>query len=173
MNNGSVQLMPRALDLGSSCAFTVGEILLSYTEWTLTPLTDRPESVRTVMGFVLPSWQRGSVWNTNQKIALIESMWRGIPIGTYTYNQTEHQGRMDNLLIDGQQRLSAIEDYVSDMFRVFGYLYSEITPIDKRRFRTGIIFPAYITRSEDETYLREYYNLMNFGGVSHSDHERA
>lgn len=67
---------------------------------------------RTVMGFVLPSWQRGLVWTEAQKIAFIESAWRGVPIGTYTYNEAPIGSPLDYLLIDGQQRMNAIQEYI-------------------------------------------------------------
>jgi hypothetical protein len=34
-------------------------------------------------------------------------------------------------------------------------------------------FSAYLTQSEDEAYLRGYYNMMNFGGTAHTEDQRA
>lgn len=41
-----------------------------------------PYDRRIVMGFCLPSWQRGFVWSEAQKIAFIESAWRGLNLET-------------------------------------------------------------------------------------------
>ena len=132
-----------------------------------------PENLRTVMGFRLPVWQRGSVWTESQKISFIESAWKGIPLGTYSFTQIFKIGHpLDNLLIDGQQRMSAIDDYVNDKFKVFGYYFSEIGEIDIRMWNM-IVFPSYVIANEDEEYLKNYYNLMNFGGTAHKDSERA
>lgn len=132
-----------------------------------------PEGLRTIMGFKVPKWQRPLVWTMRQKISLIESIWSGLNIGTYSYNVTptpEHP--LDLVLIDGQQRLFAIQEYIEDKFKVHGYLYSEITVFDRRRFGMSH-FSCYETHTEDEQYLKDYYNLTNFGGTAHKEEERA
>src|SRR5690606_28851260 len=128
---------------------------------------------RQVLGFFLPPWQRGLVWTREQNISLLESAWRGIGIGTFTYNDADIEHPLDNLLIDGQQRMNALELYFNDEFPVFGYKWSEVTDVDRRLFLYSIPFPSYSLRSHDEQELRNYYNLMNFGGVAHKDGEQA
>ena len=56
---------------------------------------------------------------------------------------------------------------------MFGYRWSEVTLVDQRFFETGAHFHCYITESEDEAYLKSYYNMMNFGGTAHRESERA
>jgi hypothetical protein len=128
---------------------------------------------RTVMGFKLPSWQRGLVWTRGQKISFIESAWRGVGLGTYTYNEAGIGSPYDELLVDGQQRMNAIQSYLDDEFPVFGWRWSEVTPADRRQWSMSTMFSAYITQTEDEEYLRNYYNLMNFGGTAHGPNEKA
>lgn len=170
----SDRVMPPSRDLGRYFNATMGFPMLRYQKAsTADSHAENLFGYREVMGFFLPSWQRGSVWTEKQKIALIESAWQGISIGTFTYNTAAINSPYDNLLIDGQQRMSAIQDYVEDKFPVFGYRYSEITEVDKRRWIMSVHFPAYETMSEDENYLREYYNLLNFGGTAHKEDERA
>lgn len=135
--------------------------------------TGNPLGLRVVMGYFLPTWQRPLVWTEEQKVRLIESAWKGLSIGTYTYNRARLGSPYDNLLIDGQQRLHAIECYLNDEFPVFGYRWSEVTKVDRRVWEMTIHFRSYITETENETYLRDYYNLMNFGGTAHKETERA
>lgn len=168
------RLMPSRLDLGDHAQSTMSFPILQYRN----ALKGKPEAenifgYREVMGFFLPSWQRGSVWTESQKIALMESAWKGINIGTFTYNVAGIGSPYDNLLIDGQQRMQALQDYIEDKFPVFGYRYSETTVVDRRMFEMSTHFNSYRTQSEDETFLREYYNLMNFGGTAHNEDERA
>lgn len=132
-----------------------------------------PHGLRSVMGFYLPTWQRGLVWTEAQDTAFLESAWRGINLGTYTYNQADMGSPYDGLLIDGQQRMSALERYLNDEFPVFGWRWSEVTPVDRRSFEMTTIFGSHVTETEDEEYLRGYYNLTNFGGVAHKECERA
>lgn len=131
-----------------------------------------PTGLRTVMGFNLPPWQRPDVWTPQQKLSFIESAWLGIPIGTYTYNDWEAGSPVDNLLIDGQQRLRAIQEYLAGAFSVFGAYFADLSTRDQRRFE-GTKFACYRCETEDEAYLRTYYDLTNFGGTPHEPHQRA
>lgn len=165
--------MPERINLGQHMASTMAAPLGQYREWQENPAEINPHGLRTAMGYCLPTWQRGEVWTLAQKIALIESAWRGVSIGTYTFNRGKYGSRFDNLLVDGQQRMLAIQDYIEDKFPVFGYRYSEVTVVDRRLWNVSIHFHSYITETEDEAYLRGYYNLMNFGGTAHKQTERA
>lgn len=166
----STSVMPQRIDLGSHYASTVGHAVLNHK----IEETPNKHNYRTVMGFFIPTWQRGLVWEETRQVNLVESLWRGIPIGTYTYNVSEEfGGRLDNILIDGQQRLNALQRYLDDEFKVFGHKWSELTKTDQRMFTSSRSFPCYVTRSENEQYLREYYDMTNFGGVAHTEDQRA
>lgn len=165
--------MPERVDLGRHSNTVISLVLARKREIEEGSIVKNLHGYREILGFFLPSWQRGLVWSEAQKIALLESAWRGINIGTYTYNTAPIGHALDNLLIDGQQRMSALEDYFNDAFPVFGYKWSEITEYDRRDFKNSIHFASYETRSEDEQYLRDYYNLTNFGGVAHKESDRA
>jgi hypothetical protein len=168
------RLMPARIYLGEHAQSTISFPLFRHRNAKNgTPEANNIFGYREVMGFFLPSWQRGSVWIESQKIALIESAWRGINIGTFTYNVAAIGSPYDNLLIDGQQRLLALQDYIEDKFPVYGYHYSEVTDVDRRMFEISTHFSSYCTNSEDEQFLRDYYNLMNFGGTAHTEGERA
>jgi uncharacterized protein with ParB-like and HNH nuclease domain len=160
--------MPDMYDLGERADFCIGEAMLHYENDD----DPNPLGLKRIMGFFIPEWQRPLVWSHEQNVSLIESLWYGIPIGTYTYNRL-YGSKQNNILIDGQQRMNAIELYLNDEFPVFGYRWSETTILDKRRFRHSCHFPCYITKSDDEQYLRNYYNLMNFSGTQHTEDQRA
>lgn len=168
----SERLMPDKKLLGQHMASTVGQAIFHWSKDDPHPNT---HGYRTVMGYFLPSWQRGLVWSREQQIALIESLWYGINIGTYTFNRPSkgYGGPYDNLLIDGQQRMYALQCYLENQFTVFGYHWRDVTEADRRGFEVGRHFHCYITDSTDEAYLRKYYNMMNFGGVAHKESERA
>tara|TARA_R110000851_G_scaffold178010_3_gene324924 strand:+ start:210 stop:707 length:498 start_codon:yes stop_codon:yes gene_type:complete len=162
------RLMPKSVDLGRSFEGCIGEVILHSED----NMTENPCGLKSVMGYFIPTWQRPLVWTQDQNVKLIESIWLGLPIGTYTFNRV-YGSIHDNILIDGQQRMNAIELYVGDAFKVFGYYYSEITKIDKRWFRSSGKFGSYITESKSEEYLKGYYNMMNFSGTAHTDSQRA
>lgn len=163
--------MPNLLDLGSHMASAVGSPIHHFQSAEEYP---NPCGYRHVMGYFLPTWQRGIVWDESRQIKLIESLWVGIPVGTFTFNRSKvYGGPLDNLLIDGQQRMHSLERYLTDSFPVFGRLWSGVSVVDKRMFAMSRQFHCYITNSEDEDYLRGYYDLMNFGGVAHTEDQRA
>lgn len=143
-------MIPPRIKLGQHYNYTVGEF------------------INRGFDFKLPDFQRTLVWTLEQKIKLIESLWVGIPIGTYTVNESNND-IFDRLLIDGQQRINAIKEYVNNEFMVYGLFYSEV---NDKKF-TNSQFPCYVTQSDDIEYLKNYYNLMNFGGTAHNEGQRA
>ena len=163
-------LMPAKLDLGRSAMTAISHPLDNYRKWIEDGRPQRAE--RMVMGYRLPEWQRGLVWTDTQSVKLIESVWLGLNIGTYSYNRSYDDPTVDDLLLDGQQRLWAIEQYINNVFPVFGHTYDELPRVDKRRFDLGA-FHCYITDTQDESYLKSYYDLMNFGGTAHISGEEA
>jgi hypothetical protein len=163
--------MPPRINLGKHAATSMAHCMMQYNEWKAGKVNTHGR--RTVMGFVLPDWQRGLVWTEQQKIAFIESAWLGISIGTYAYNQARMDSPYDYLLVDGQQRMNAIQDYVEDVFPVFGFRWSELAPADERRWSLTTSFSCYTIETEDEAALRNYYNLTNFGGTAHGETDRA
>lgn len=160
------RLMPDRLDLGQHMASCIGQPIF---EWEGAKYLT---GGRHVMGYNLPTWQRPFVWTRAQSVRLIESIWLGLNIGTYTFNRSHENPQFDNLLIDGQQRLVSIQAYLSDEFEVFGHHWSELGRVEQRSFESRH-FHCFITKSTDETYLRGYYDMMNFGGTAHDESQRA
>lgn len=156
--------MPQKLDLGTHFAASLYTVIHNSNN-----IQPNPFGYRSVMGYFLPPWQRGLVWSTEKKVKLIESLWLGLGIGTFTHNISPNYGsKFDNLLIDGQQRMNAIECYLTNEFPVFGCLYDDLSAVEKRSF-AGRHFHSYVTKSDDEDFLKNYYTRLNFGGVSHSE----
>lgn len=62
----------------------------------------------------LPDFQRGFVWSKKKKNEFIETLSKGFPFGTLlVYPESEETGSR-LLLLDGQQRLSTIKEYLDD-----------------------------------------------------------
>lgn len=147
-----------------------------------------PWANRFVMGLPLAPWQREFKWSDDQARRFIHSAWTGVHLGTYLVTDLElrREGEdfrgieflpLSNCVIDGQQRLMALEMYLTDRLAVPDTegtltLWSEVDARDRRRFH-GTIFSRSVIRERDETKLRELYDVMNFDGVRHEEHERA
>ncbi len=159
---------------------TIGELFVSLKEF------DRdlyPWASRFVMGLPLPSWQRPLCWSEKQEERFIESIWRGYDIGSYLINgameftEDDTSREFSDVLLDGQQRLTAIEHYISNAFQVkdgagVPRYWGELPRNEQIRFRSTKFQRATID-SWDEQELREAYDRRSFGGVPHEESERA
>lgn len=124
------------------------------------------EGERHLGPYVLPSFQRPLVWTEEQKVRLIDSLWNNLPIGSYIYNDAGLDHPCDGWLLDGQQRITSIIEYVNDSFEVFGYYYSQIAKREKRCFMMKPI-GCYITKLTNEDTCREIYDRLAYGGTPH------
>lgn len=147
-----------------------------------------PWASRFVMGLPLAPWQRQFKWDEAQCQRFINSIWTGVHLGTYLvtdFDLREEAGGfqgieykfLSNCVIDGQQRLKALELYLTDQLLVpnaAGKLtrWSDVGAVDCRRFG-HTIFSRGTLRELDEHSLKSYYDLLNFGGTAHEEHERA
>ncbi|MBC8741876.1 DUF262 domain-containing protein [Paraburkholderia sp. UCT31] len=137
------------------------------------------KSLRRVFGFVIPPWQRPDTeWTVEQRVRFIESVYSGIHLGVFCYTDSIIEApELNGFLIDGQQRLSAIERYLRDEFAVPGedgvsYKWSELTEDEQARFyRMQFGFTVVTHRKEAD--LVKLYNLMAFGGTAHRPDQRA
>lgn len=142
-------------------------------------LTDR----EFVMGYPLPEFQRPPVWKEEQQASFIESIWLGLSPGSYVVNDFHHGEWVKAedreglhpyfwLLLDGQQRLRAIQAYLEGKFKVLGYHWSDLNELEHRRFGDTQFARVSVYLTTDEQ-LRDFYNRMNFGGTPHTEEQRA
>lgn len=143
------------------------------------------EHDRWLLGTVLPPFQRPVVWDEGRMTRFVESAWLGLHLGTYVVNEVgadqatwrDERGRerfhpADLWLVDGQQRLTALDCYWDDVFPVFGHFWSDLSRREQRRFE-NVSFPKATVRLTDEDALRDLYDRMNYGGVAHAEEQRA
>lgn len=125
---------------------------------------------RQLGSFVLPPFQRPSVWIDPQPQRFIESIWLHLPLASYVLNYDD-QDRLgfpcSDWLLDGQQRWTAIIDYVNDRFRVFDLLFSELEIGQRRRFMNHP-FPCIQTRNLSPQQCRDVYERLAYGGTNHA-----
>lgn len=137
-----------------------------------------------LMGHALPPFQRPPVWTREQNVRFIESAVLGLHLGTWVYNSADDAptvkvdgvevfDKTDRWLIDGRQRLTAIDQYFNCDFPVFGMTWSEVPRTEQRRFLNGTMFTAFETRITDIDHLKEIYDRLNFGGTPHRPDQRA
>lgn len=139
-----------------------------------------------VLGYPIPPFQRPLLWEVDtQQVRFIESAVLGLSLGTWVYNVARDEPTVDipgagqrfniadHWVIDGQQRLHAIENFFNDRFPVFGLRWSEVDPVRQKRFLHHAQFHAYETEITNIDVLRELYDRLNFGGTPHRPEDRA
>lgn len=135
-------------------------------------------------GFYLPPFQRPECWDTERKIRFIESIFCGIPTGTLMYVSNGEAPEVDGWLIDGQQRLTAVRDFVTGKFAIFGdrLAYPDLKETelsfpgaDARRawnIWRGANLDFLRIQESDPAILVRIYERLNFGGVPHTEAQR-
>lgn len=103
---------------------------------------------RTVMGLPLPDCQRSPSWSRERQIAFIGALWRGDDVGRYMLNTG------DGAVLDGVNRLAAIETYLDGGFPVPDDAgtprYWHDLPARERRVFAGIGFPHLAVDCRDQ-----------------------
>jgi len=148
-----------------------------YADSKTRPKEDYPYAVRFICGQPVPGFQRELCWTEDMNISFIESIWYGYDIGSYmvaTYNIDGSGGlaKYSDALIDGQQRLMALDRYWNNEFKVLGYYWSDLTLADTRGFNNKG-FGHHEIMSINESVLKKTYNRLNFSGVQHSIKDKA
>lgn len=128
-----------------------------------------------------PSYQRGSVWTNDQRVALVRSILSGIPIGAVFLN-TRSDPAEPHRVVDGRQRIEAIRDFVAGQVR---FPAEWIAPADiagapdaeglicftdlalprQRVIRMSSQIAVYETALETEDEERQLFELINFSGT--------
>lgn len=121
-----------------------------------------------------PDFQRGHVWNDEQRRRYVEFALRGGKSGrTILFNQSGWNHRADArrepvVLVDGKQRLEAVRAFLCDEIRAFGSLFSEFE--DKLSI-TGPSFTFCVNDLPTRKEVLQWYVDINAGGVVHTDEE--
>ncbi|SDH54067.1 DUF262 domain-containing protein [Microbacterium sp. 77mftsu3.1] len=129
-----------------------------------------------------PPYQRGAVWELEQKQKLIESLLRRVPVGSVIYNHRKDAIRDGGSLyavIDGAQRLRAVREFWDGEFSVPAWWFEDdelevpaggevtfegLSVIGKRRFQMCSLpgLEANVATIEEEARI---FDLINTGGT--------
>ena len=121
-----------------------------------------------------PDYQRGHVWNDEQRSAFIEyGLMGGESSMVITTNCPGWMGdwRGPYELVDGLQRVTAVLKFLKNEVKAFGLLLSEFE--DKLRPTTCPTFRWRVMNLPTRAEVLNLYLLMNSGGVVHSAEEIA
>ena len=129
---------------------------------------------------VIPSFQRGFIWNLSKSSRFVESLLIGLPVpGIFLSKDPETE---ELIVIDGQQRLRTLqyfyEGYFIDPKRKFslsgidsvfsGHTYDSLSSGDKRRLDNSILHATIVQQdepSEDNSSIYLIFERLNTGGM--------
>ena len=115
-----------------------------------------------------PDFQRRTVWSATARIMLMDTILRGVPMPKIFLANTIRNGSTYRIVIDGQQRITAILDFLRDAFSLDepytgdkkGKKFSELDQETQDRFLSyQIDFNEAVNPSEAEA--REVYARVN------------
>lgn len=119
-----------------------------------------------------PDFQRGHVWTEEQQIKYVEYILRGGTTGITVY--LNHPGWMGSfkggmVCVDGLQRITAIQKFVSNELKVYGHYFNEFegNPPCLTKCSVQINVNNLKTRKE----VLQWYLELNSGGTVHTKEE--
>lgn len=123
-----------------------------------------------------PDFQRAHVWTRKQQIAYVEYICReGVGARTLHWNHPgwqrtpEPYSDLDKntlVLVDGKQRLHAVQLFLTDVIPAFGHKLSEFE--DRGRLRHYCGFKMAVNNLQTRVELLTWYLQINAGGTPHT-----
>jgi hypothetical protein len=110
-----------------------------------------------------PDYQRDLVWDLEDKIALLDSIFNNRDIGQFVFIHLGYEDPGYELL-DGKQRLSAIIEFIEDRYEYHGMKYSQLHPKDRHRIKGYNISVATTREKLTKKQKLEYFLSLNTRG---------
>lgn len=143
-------------------------------------------SVRMIDSFILsmkagefdmnPPYQRPLVWSTEHKIAFIEYLVSGHPIGHFAVATIETDDTYMIELVDGKQRMNAILSFINNEFGIHIndelIYYQDMNISEQRKFRNMPLPVCELHNANDLKVRVRFFHAVNFGGVPQSEEHR-
>jgi hypothetical protein len=144
-------------------------VKISHKSIRLSQLTKKRERIH-----LNPSWQRGPVWARPKQSLLIDSILRGYDIPMIYLRETLKNTPHDFEVVDGQQRLRAIWEYMDGSFALskglekFGTVdgsskYFHELPLRMQRLIANVGLVTAIVKDAQEPEISRLFSRMQMG----------
>lgn len=132
----------------------------------------------------IPEFQRRYVWNHKKASKLIESFLLGLPVPQVFLYREQETERL--LVVDGQQRLKTISNYINGKYEdgsAFyligvkqqweGKAYADLSEPDRRRFKNTPLRATVFEQTDpkDDSSMFQIFERLNTGGMPLSQQE--
>jgi hypothetical protein len=127
-------------------------------------LVDMASDIKAGTIILSPHFQRKLVWRLAHKVDFIKTILLGFPFpeiflsrGTLDVNTM----KSTSCIVDGQQRMSTIVEYLSDKFEVEDRKYSDLTQIEKEEFLKFEIAIIDLDLPQSDPKIKEIFQRLN------------
>jgi hypothetical protein len=124
-----------------------------------------------------PEYQRGNVWSLEQKVNLVDSIFKNVDIGKFAiikrpWGDNPNKPLTPKLyeMLDGKQRLTAIWEYYCGRFKYKGKYFYELHPRDQSHFKHYTISYAETKPLTKEQTYRYFLKLNTTGTPVDPEH---
>lgn len=110
-----------------------------------------------------PDYQRDYVWNLDDKIALIDSIFNNIDIGKFAFIHLGYSGKYGYEILDGKQRMKTLLDFFENRFSYDGKFFNDLSIREQNYFES---YPVSIAETEDadRKQILKYFLTLNKHG---------
>jgi hypothetical protein len=112
-----------------------------------------------------PEYQRDYVWELEDKIALIDSIFCNIDIGKFVFIHKGFNEKYLYEILDGKQRVRAILDYYENRFPYKGRYFNDLSKRDQDHFEDYLISIAEVRDCSREQVLKYFIVLNKHGRI--------
>ena len=121
-----------------------------------------------------PEYQRGYVWELEDKIALLDSIFNNIEIGKFAFiDNSDTKWKETGLsyeILDGKQRLSTLCEFREGKFKYKGFTFNELHPLDRNHILNYPVSIAEIRDATEQDVLKYFVKLNSNGKVMSEAH---
>lgn len=115
-----------------------------------------------------PEYQREYVWTEEDKVKLVDSIFRNIDIGKFVFVHNSYHDEYLYQILDGKQRIRAILDFYENRFPYKGKFFNDLSVRDQNWFCDKTIAVAEVERASKQDLLR-YFIILNTAGKTMSE----
>lgn len=123
-----------------------------------------------------PDYQRDYVWELEDKVSLIDSIFNNVDIGKFAFiNLSDEKWEATGYkysyeVLDGKQRIRALLDYYEDRFEYQGFTFSQLSNRDQNHIENYSVNIAEVRDVEREQVLQYFLQLNTTGKVMDKSH---
>lgn len=127
-------------------------------------LVDVVNDIKEKKIIISPYFQRKMVWRTIHKIDFIKTILIGFPFPEIFIARGDldiERMTTTSCIVDGQQRLNSIIEYITDKYEVDGKLYSQLQIDEKEKFLKYEIAIIELDMKHDDPQIKEIFKRLN------------